>query len=399
MRFPVTRKQPASSARRPRIQELEARVEELSAEIERQKSRYTLLTDNLAASIIVRNAAGHITYCNPYTEVLTGFPISELTAGEDFWQRILHPQDRTVFDRAKKFIESGEPFQYRYRIFHRTGIEIWAETRTVPVQLDSDMEISGNNFSSLSVTLDITSTVLNQRQVEERNRDLEEFTYMISHDLKAPIYTIKGMARVLQEDFAEKLGPDGVEPLGHITQSAERLEGLVASVLQYARITRQNNAVAPVALAAVLQNVVSDLQLQIKECGATVNLNGEFPDVIGEQLKLYQIFSNLLTNSLKYRSTEAPRISISTADGLTQRECVITFEDNGIGIDAERLPTIFRPFQRGRHSNVDGMGIGLACVKRSLEKINGEIAVSSQPGKGSVFRLTLRKALAAVGQR
>src|SRR5690606_24163215 len=114
----------------------------------------------------------------------------------DFFISIAHEDDKQNIERALKVASCGEAFQYRFRYYHKTGILMWAETRTVPV-----LNNSGEVEASLSITLDVTGSVLYQKQVEEKNRDLLDFTYMISHDLKSPIYTVKGMHGVLCEEL------------------------------------------------------------------------------------------------------------------------------------------------------------------------------------------------------
>jgi PAS domain S-box-containing protein len=362
----------------------------LQKQLENEKEKYQLLTDNIAASIVIRNASNKIIYASPYTEVLTGYSISEIYNSEkDFHLKITHDEDHELLKRAVQVTVCGEPFQFRHRFFHKTGLQMWAETRTVPI-LDNNGEL----FSSLSITIDVTGSVLYQKQVEEKNRDLQDLTYMVSHDLKAPIVTIKGMVGVIEEDCIKSTPQELLnEPLGHITKATNRLEKLVSSVLEYSRVSLQDFKDETVDLNEVLQDVLVDHQSAIKNKQVTVEISSTLPKVIGERIRLYQIVSNLIGNSIKYSDeSRNPIIKISVEDKPFQRHTNIVFTDNGIGIPNEKISSIFRPFQRANAKNIDGFGIGLACVKKLVDKSGGYISVKSELNQGSSFIVSLRKA-------
>lgn len=370
-----------------RIAHLFKTIEELGEEAEMLVERYQLLTENLAAAIVIRDASGKITYCSPYTEVLTGYPLNEIyQTSDDFFLDIVHEEDREIFTRALKVTIFGDPFQFRYRIYHNTGIEIWVETRTVPV-----MNEEGEITSSLSISLDVTGTVRYQRQVEEKNRELEDFTYMVSHDLKAPIVTIKGMAAIVDEEVGD--APEDIrEAVTHIGDAARRLERLISGVIEYSRINLREHTPEEVDLKQVVQEVTNDLKTQIRESDATIEVAEELPPVIADRVKVYQIFSNLLGNSIKYRDPLRPlKVTVTSLPSEKPRTVAIAVKDNGRGIPAERLEAIFRPFQRAHGNEIEGSGIGLACVQKLLSKLGGSISVDSKEGAGSTFVVTFRK--------
>ena len=362
-------------------------VKTIQQQSENILERYRVLTENLAASVVIRDAEGKIVFCSPYTEVLTGYAVSEIYgATGDFFLNIIQEEDREKYARALKISTLGEAFQFRYRIHHKTGIEMWVETRAVPVVSEN-----GEITSSLSITLDVTAAVRYQKQVEEKNRDLQDFTYMVSHDLKAPIFTIKGMINVLEEDLGAHLSADARETLKHISQAAKRLEQLVASVLEYSRISRQENKAEQVNLSEIIGEISSDYAAQIDQTGAAISVAPALPTITGDRLKIYQIFSNLIGNALKYREPGRPlKITIAHQPSKRPAEVVISVQDNGLGIPADKLDLIFRPFQRAHGNGIEGFGIGLACVKRLLETCGGSISVKSDEGQGSVFTVSLK---------
>jgi PAS domain S-box-containing protein len=351
--------------------------------------RYKLLTDNLAAAVIVRGAAGNILYCSPYTEILTGYPVREMYTGDtDFFERIVHEADRSKYVRSLQVTSHGEPFQFRYRFWHKTGLLMWAESRTVPI-LDDD----GSVISSLSITLDVTGNVRYQRQVEEKNEELQDFTYMISHDLKSPIFTLKGMLGILQEELGASPREQIAEPLEHIGRAMRRLEQLVTSVLEYSRASSFEAKHERVELGQLIPEVIDDFKPNLTGCAGVVSIAGTLPVVIGDTLRLTQVFSNLLSNAIKYRSSARPlKISIAPAPSLDPKMTAIAFRDNGQGIPPDKLEIIFRPFHRLHGAEIEGSGIGLACVKKLLERLGGSISAESDGASGSAFIVSLPSA-------
>jgi PAS domain S-box-containing protein len=368
----------------------------IGEEAESLIERYEVLTENLAAAIVIRDENGKITYCSPYTEVLTGSPLSEIYATHnDFFIQNAHEEDQDKFRRALSVSSLGEAFQFRYRFVHKTGIEMWAEMRTVPI-FSENSEFLG----TLSITLDITGTMRYQQQVEERNKDLQEFSYMISHDLKAPIFTIKGMLSVIKEDHKDILSGEPGELLTHIDKAAERLSNLVSAVLEYSKVTTRQSNLEPVHTNAVLSEIINEFSPAIKNSGAKIVIQENLPNVIGDKLMVYQIFSNLIGNSLKYRDhTRALLINISAPEQTNRGAVSFIISDTGLGISKEKIETIFRPFQRAHSGSVEGSGIGLACVKKLLQKLGGSVTVESQEGSGTQFTIKLPLARGTLSEK
>ena len=369
--------------------ELKEQVETLSREVVQTSEQYQVLTNNLAAAIIIRDGTGNPLFCSPYSEVLTGYSRQEIyEQGDAIFSQIIHEDDQELYRRAQKVAAYGEAFQYRFRFFHKSGIEMWAESRTVPI-----LDDSGVVTSSLSVLIDITGTALYQKQVEEMNKDSQDFSYMISHDLKAPIATIKGMLNILQEDKGALIGADANEAVVHIENATRRLDQLVSAVLEYSRISNTGAEKEPVNLSKVLKDITTDFGPALKAHNVSFIISANQPSVIGEELRIYQIFSNLVGNAIKYRATErALTIEINTISSPSSRWITVTVKDNGIGIPAEKQSAVFRPFYRAHRDHTEGAGVGLACVKKMVEKLGGEISLKSQPNIGSEFTIKFVRA-------
>jgi PAS domain S-box-containing protein len=345
------------------------------------------LIDSLSAAVVVRNETGKIIYCSPYVEVLTGYATKEIyECDEDFFLKICHEHQKERVFRSLKVSElSGEPFQFIFQYFHKSGIEMWAESRTVPTFSD-DGTISG----TVSVVLDVTAMVTHQHMVEEKNAELKEFTSMVSHDLKAPIYTINGLINVLKEDFGEEFPKAAHEIFETIEKAGHRLESLIQSVLDYARIGAKDLAATAVNLNEVFNDVLAEHHHSIESNNAKIKIEN-LPDVIGDSSALTQVFSNLIGNAIKYKDpSRDPVIEVSASLHTTPKHVTITVSDNCLGIPEARLDDIWRPFVRVHETQVEGTGIGLATVKKLTERMGGSISVKKNSPNGSNFSVILR---------
>jgi PAS domain S-box-containing protein len=348
---------------------------------------YAKLLAHLAAAVVIRDRQGTVLFLSPFTQVLSGVAIEEMLKREvDFIYDITHPDDKESVKRALKVADSGEPFQYRSRLVHGTGIEVWIDTRTVPLT-DQQGEILG----SLSVSFDITSTVRYERLVEEQNRELQDLSYMISHDLKGPLATVRGMTHLLKEEHASSFKAEAVELLDHLDQAGQRLELLVGSILDFAKLSSLAINHEEINLEELISDVKRDLAQIIERENATIRIiNDKLPTLGSDRLRLYQIFYNLISNSIKYRSSHhAPQITISVAQKGNSNKWQITISDNSRGIPQDKLPHVFRPFHRFHREVKDGVGLGLASVKKMVTLLGGEISLKSEVEVGTTFVVEL----------
>jgi PAS domain S-box-containing protein len=370
------------------FEDVARRLEALALSEKNTNARYSIVTANTAAAMILHEPDGSISWASPYTEVITGYSISEVTtAGPSFFPSNVHEDDRDLVQRAVAIVATGEPYQCRYRFYHKSGMMLWLETRSVPIA-----DPSSDQFVALSITIDITASAMNQLQIEERSRDLHEFTYMISHDLKAPIVTIRGMLTVLSGEEAAST-PAIKEPLEYIDRAAKRLEDLVGGVLELAHVSATERVMKPVDLSQVIADVERDFDSMLKQAGGSLLIDGEPPWVLGHRVHLYQIFSNLVGNAIKYRAPNRPlKVVLRTVPSRSNRRTTIEVEDNGIGIPEEKRGRAFQPFQRLGETSVEGTGVGLACVKKLVERSSGTIQIRDGSEGGTIFAIELRRA-------
>ncbi|MEY4669866.1 MAG: hypothetical protein RL518_2565 [Pseudomonadota bacterium] len=372
-----------------RTRELESRIAQLRQSDTDHRTRYKILTENVAAAVMLHEADGTILWCSPFTEVITGFPLSEIYRNKGtFLKSNIQEEDREIVERSLQIVATGEPFQCRYRFYHKSGMALWLETRTVPI-----LDNTSHEYVALSITIDVTAHVMNQLQVEERNKDLNEFTYMLSHDLKAPILTVAGMLGILEEEESIRTNPQLAEPVAYIRKATRRLQDLVSGVLELARISAAERSLEPIHLNDVITDVLEDHRIQIQESKAEVTTIEELPVVLGNRTQLYQVFSNLIGNAIKYKKNDRPLlISIGLEKTPSRRKTSIVVSDNGRGIRSDKIDSVFKPFNRAGEEMIEGTGIGLASVKKLVEKLGGTIKVRSEEDQGTSFSIELRKA-------
>ena len=224
-------------------------------------------------------------------------------------------------------------------------------------------------------------------ELERSNRDLDRFASIASHDLQEPLRAIGRSAAILSERYKADL-PDDVLPLMTlITEGVDRLERMIQDLLRFSRIRTGEVEFVPVDLNDVLQDVLQDLSVQIQENDARIDV-APMPAVHGNEIELNQVFRNLVSNALKYRSDATPAIRVSANRKGIDWEFAVA--DNGIGIDPKFHPQVFDIFRRLHpRDQYTGTGIGLAIVQRIVELHNGRLWIESQEGEGSTFFFTL----------
>ena len=228
---------------------------------------------------------------------------------------------------------------------------------------------------------------LRTQELERSNRDLAQFAYVASHDLRAPVRTMKSFAQILDKDYKGKLDSAADEYLGFIMDGAERLETLINDLLTYSRIDTQGISFKPVNCSSVFDQVKNDLLFGVEDTKADVTRD-DLPTVMGDGSQMSQLFQNLLSNAIKFHGDDPPRVHVSAE--RQDDAWLFAVRDNGIGIDPEHTERIFAMFQRlHTQEEYPGTGMGSAICKKILERHGGNIWVKSQLGVGSTFYFTI----------
>jgi two-component system CheB/CheR fusion protein len=268
------------------------------------------------------------------------------------------------------------------------------------VMLLNASEIFDPNAQARTILLAIEDTT-NRKQAEEAlrttNAELQHFAYALTHDLQEPLRMVVNFTELLGREYAGKLGKEADRFISYSVEGALRIEALLKALLTYWEVTeREHKSFAALDCNAVLGSALLNLESAIEQSGAIVT-SDSLPTVEAEEVLMTQLFQNLISNSVKYRRAEVPRIHVSAQ--RNGEGWLFAVRDNGIGIDPENSERVFGMFKRLHGSEIPGTGIGLALCKKVVERKGGRIWVESEPGRGATFKFTIPNRLAEPGPR
>lgn len=376
-------------------------LKQRNQEIKANEERYQRMTEEVQDyAIIVLDRDGTILNWNKGAEKIKGYKDSEIV-GKNF--RIFYRKEDLESKLPELLIQeaasSGRAVNEGYRV-RKDGTHFWASI-TITALHDNQNNIIG--FSK--VTRDLTERKMAEDRIQKynselefQNKELEQFAYVASHDLQEPLRKIQMFSGLLEQNMHNAEATQ--KYFSKINSTAERMSELIKAVLNYSRLSRNDQQFESVDLNAVLQNVLVDFELLIEEKNAVVNYP-ELPVIKAIPLQLNQLFSNLIGNSLKF-TQEAPQITISSRivsyDEITYETNLqpegdyleLIFSDKGIGFEQKYVNKIFTIFQRlNDRVNYSGTGIGLALCKKIIENHSGFITAKSEEGQGASFLIYL----------
>jgi len=337
-----------------------------------------------------------IVYVNPAVVRHTGYQESELIGKPlDIFSGPM--AEKTEPRNIKGFQHQAMPFQIRSFDTKKSGGRFWAAKVFTPI-----FGASGEVELWVCIQRDVTSNVRNQEEIERMNqgleaavasrtaelslamRDLESISYSMAHDLRGPLRSINGFAKILQEEFSKDLSGDAIQMLDRINFSTNKMAQMINDLLELMRVLTQDINVGPIAMSSLVDEA---LALLLPGDGSVQTEIGRLPPSRGDVRLVRQVVLNLLDNAIKYSSRqEAPRVRV----GFDEAEQAYFVADNGIGMDLSRPHKLFDPFQRMHtDKSFTGSGIGLSIVARIIERHHGRIWVQSTPGVGTTFFWTL----------
>ncbi len=364
------------------------RVEEARAELSRRNDSLVRAMSEVVYDHLVQQDT--ILWSGEYTSVL-GYSSEEMGTDEDSWLERVHlgdlPQVLEEFDAA--FAE-GRMYDLEYRFRHREGHYVWLNTRGV-LHIDNE----GKLERIIGVMRDVTARKQAEEELKKRtlqleaaNKELETFSYSVSHDLRAPLNSIQGFSQALLEDYAERLDAEGQDYLQRVHAAGKRMSQLIDDLLGLARVTRSKMRRDMVNLSNLVHIVVADLRTTQPERQVTVTIAA---DVIteGDSQLLQIVIENVLGNAWKF-TNKTPHAQIEFGV-LEQDDTQVYFvRDNGAGFDMAYSQKLFGAFQRlHTSSEFTGTGIGLATVQRIIHRHGGRVWADGAVGQGATFYFTL----------
>ena len=386
--------------------DLEERVRERTAELFQSEQRYRLMVDAIQDHCIYFvDEIGAVTEWTESAQRLHGFTRAQMV-GKPYLRLLAVDnagEDEVDPAQAMRLAVAHGQWETRGWRLRDDGSRFWAHTVLTALRNESG-ELQGISC----ITRDMTAAksledVMNDlnRELEKRvaertqqlvaaNKDLDVFSHMVSHDLRAPLRHISSFVALLQEQLGEVNDPIALQYLNSITKASKRMSHMIEGLLEYARLGRVAIETQPVPLAPLVEGLIAHLTQESQGRHIEWVVEDDLPAVRGDAMLLAQAFGNLLNNSVKYtRPREKARIEvgwkINPVGGRT-----FYVHDNGVGFDLEKAHNLFVMFQRQHHSmDFEGTGTGLALSQRIIERHGGRIWAETAPGEGCTFFFTL----------
>lgn len=365
------------------------------------------LTQRLEAGLRAGNLAwwemelpsGKVVFDDRKAEML-GYAPERFETYEDF-TKLLHPDD---YERAMQAMQDHlegrvENYEIEYRIKTRSGAYRWFR--------DMGGTTSHINEEGNAYVIGLVEDITERKKAEEKlehyaadlkrsNEDLEQFAYVVSHDLQAPARTVRNYVELLARRHHDQLDEEANTLIDYAVKGAERMQKMIGALLRLSRVETKGKDLTPTDVESLLKHTLDSLHQTIRETEATVTYD-PLPTLMADEAQLAQVFQNLIANAIKFRRENVlPHVHISAEP--RGDEWLFSIRDNGIGMDPEHGERIFQIFQRlHTEEEYPGLGIGLALSKRIVERHSGRIWVESTPGEGSTFFFTLLRRVSNQG--
>lgn len=351
------------------------------------EERYRTLVE-LSPDGIAIHSEGKIIFANQTTAGLVGAKSPEELIGKPIWD-FVDPHYRTIAaERIKAVIEKKKLVPFIEEVFLRLdGTPYVAEVASTVF----------THRGKLAIQTWIRDVTWRKKAAEEvkqamadlerSNKELEQFAYAVSHDLREPLRVVTNFTQLLERRYKGKLDKDADEFITVVVDGAARMDKMIDDLLEYSRVGTRGQAFGPTDCEAALEQALANLKGAIEESKAVVS-HDPLPTVTGDASQIARLLQNLISNAIKFRRQKAPRVHIAAKKEWN--EWIFSVRDDGIGIAKEDFPRLFQVFSRlhGR-GEYPGTGVGLAICKRIVGRHGGRIWVQSQAGKGSTFYFTI----------
>ncbi len=372
---------------------IEASLKSKSEELAKAKGELSLALEAAGMAAITRNNNYEPFYSSELKKLLGLEESSDAVSFETFMS-CLHPDDRAQLKE-----KMDVPRIHNHQIEDEIRVILPdRKIRYLSVRGRHLLDPATNEILTHVVFHDITKQKENEEILKVKNAEilsvnekLEQFSSIVAHDLKSPLNTITMAADLLKD----------LTSVGEVTQSAQliqrnalRMSNLITDLLQFAKTSNQTDIPKePVDLRSIFETVQSNLQGAINKSDAQIEIRGQLPIVYGHRMQLLQLFQNLISNGLKFNSSKAPQITITSSafNDSVDDQHLISIKDNGVGMDVANADRLFEPFQRFHAKSFEGTGLGLSICKKIIDLHGGKIWVQSSPGLGSEFFFTLPK--------
>jgi PAS domain S-box-containing protein len=363
-----------------------ASVEKREKEVAQREAWFRSIFENVPVGIALLDEKHRAFKFNHYFEQMTGFDEKNLI--DLGMEQLTHPDDTLFGDDFMAFVTSPEPHAIEQRIQTKENKTIWVRVSLSKMDMD-DKVYTIAMFND--ITLEKTANMQlreSAKQLKSHNEALEEFSYVISHDLQEPLRMITAFTQIIQKRYIDKIdNPEAKKDFAFVIDGAKRMSNLIIAMLEYSRWSAKELPVEKVDTRKVLAVTLQNLTISLSNSNAEV-VTDNLPIINANGLMLGQIFQNLISNAIRYaHPSRNPLIEIKIEKKSDY--VLFAFKDNGIGFEDRYKERIFGIFQRLDPDKSGGTGMGLAICKRTIERQGGSIWAESELNVGSTFYFTL----------
>jgi PAS domain S-box-containing protein len=341
------------------------------------------LYENAPCGYLSVDSAGTLVEINNTMLSWIGYTKDEVVGKMNFRHLIPNESVPTFEHSLDEFLRKGKISNVEFDIIRKDGSSFQIISSATMVKDDY-----GKFLKSRSTVFDISERKKAERQIRQLNQELEAFTYSVSHDLRAPLRSIDGYTKILEEDYSDKLDSEGQRVMGVIMTNAKRMGQLIDDLLEFSRLGRKELAKIECDMNSIAHDVVNELVESQPQRKVTIDIDELVPSK-ADPAMIRQVWINLISNAIKYsRKTENPRVEISSY--LDRGVHVYMIRDNGVGFDMKYIGKLFGVFQRlHKVQDFEGTGVGLAIVYRIIAKHGGKVWAESKVNEGAAFFFSL----------
>lgn len=330
------------------------------------------------------------TYLSPACEKIYGYTVQEFLNNNRLWFEVIHPDDKNIIQSDEERLKLGEHVYSQYRIVHKDGSIRWLELTLIPGFTNGVLTGIDGVVNDCTLRKKVeTERELMISELLKINADLKQFSYITSHNLRAPLSNILGILQFIDRD---KVGEENSSMLGMLEDSALQLKKTIDDITNILIIKNNTSLHENTSdINEVYEKVIPSFTRALNDINASIHTDFQSTRVRINKVYVESIFVNLISNAIKYRSPHRNLLININSQPDGRGNVILLFTDNGTGIDIKRhKERLFGLYQRF-HENIEGQGLGLFMLKSQIEASGGRIDVESEPDNGVSFIITLKQ--------